>query len=252
MDINLDLPLISGASTEAQVQQIKSYLFQMVQQLQWAFSQTESRETMERAVNKVTSAAKKEDNPVERFNSIKALIIKSADIVEAYYEKIDNLISTSGKYVAQSTFGTYTEDVAQQLSASADRIDQNIARLETITGAVDGIDNFQKVQQSYLHYGNVGTTLDDSGMASENAPGIEIGDYQVMDDGQAVTANRRFARFTAYGLELFGESKDAAPVAYIKQNRLFITNAEVTNSMKLGGFLIQKSNGLSFDWVGGN
>lgn len=284
MNVTLDMPMITGGSPDAQIQQIKSYLYKMAHQLQYALSQTDSRDVvLEQVNNAVAIVEKKEKPPVQIFNEMKSLIIKSADIVEAYYEKIDELLSTSGKYVAQSDFGTYGEYVNQRLSADADRINQNINRIEVITSdiantngqivamkgdtdasisslasvvngfadEITGTTNFIKTQQAYIRYGAVGTTLDETGLASQNAPGIEIGDIQTLADGKTQITNKRFARFTAYGLELFGEIKDAPPVAYIKQNKLFITNAEVTSSFKLGGFMIQKSNGLSFDWVGG-
>lgn len=281
--VDIRYPAISGVTEKEQLSEIRSYLYQLAETLQEALAQTEKKVAVAMEGQAALTRQGEKQNPLAQFQAMKALIIKSADIVEAYYEKIDTLLSTSGKYVAQSDFGAYGEFVNQRLSADTDRIDQNITRIEAIsTGVVNVNDrigsmesttgaalselssrlggiseklendlSFLKTQQAYIRYGAVGTTLDETGLASQNAPGIEIGDYQTLSDGTTLYTNRRFARFTAYGLELFGENKDAPPVAYIKQNKLFITNAEVTSSFKLGGFMIQKSNGLSFDWVGG-
>ena len=254
MEFNMELPYITGENANDQVSQIKSYLFQLVQQLQWAFSTVDSNGTKSSSSSleelKEKKDIAKEKTPVQRFHEIKSLIIKSSDIAESYYEIIDNLISTSGKYTASSVFGTFQEEVSQRIGADHESILLSLERLETVNSSVAEVGNWLKQQQAYLRYGTVGTTLDDSGLASTTAPGIEIGDYQVMEGGTESKVNKRFARFTAYGLELFGGSMDTAPVAYIKQNKLYITNAEITQSLKVGGFSISSSNGLSFDWVG--
>lgn len=240
MSIQLELPNITADNFPGQVAQLKSYLYQMVQQLQWAFDTVESSSGI--VVEQDIHNGRKPDSVqnVRSFDELKSLIIKSADIVEAYYGQIDSLLSISGHYVGRSDFGTYKEDTAQQISANSTSIQQNIQRVEDIDG-------WRREQSSYIRYGAVGTTLDEQ--AASTAPGIEIGDYQTVDGGTVTSS--RFARFTAYGLELFGASIDAPPVAYIKQRKLYISNAEITSTLKLGGYVISSSDGMLFDWVGG-
>lgn len=251
MSINLELPNITAQTADAQMAQMRSYLYQMVQQLHWAFDTVETN-----SGNQIATIIKEQKqiqstmSAAAQFDAIKDLIIKSADIVEAYYDQIEKMLDLNSKYVAISDFGTFREETSMQLGASHDAIQQNISRMETLTDLVDGISDKYRSQQSYIRYGTVGTTLDDTGLARDTAPGIEIGDYIVLDDGTVQHTNKRFARFTAYGLELFGDSKNAPPVAYIKQNKLYIANAEVTGSFKLGGYIISATDGLSFDWVG--
>lgn len=251
--VDIRLPNINGTTDRQQLTEIRSYLYQLAQQLQLALGETEQRTQLQE--KKLQSVAGKADasaarTAVSQFQTLKSLIIKSADIVDAYYEQIEKMLDLNSKYVAISDFGTFREETSMQLGASHDAIQQNISRMETLTDLVDGIADKYRNQQSYIRYGTVGTTLDDTSLASQTAPGIEIGDYIVLDDGTVQATNKRFARFTAYGLELFGDSKDAPPVAYIKQNKLYIANAEVTGSFKLGGYMISATDGLSFDWVG--
>lgn len=250
MAINLDLPNITANNPAGQIAQLKSYLYQMVQQLQWAFSTVEASSgiSVERPV--AFQGATMTEN-IRSFDELKALIIKSADIVEAYYGQIDSLLSLSGHYVAESDFGVYREETENKISANHTAIQQTINREQVISETVDGISSMLRSQESYIRYGSVGTTLDETGMAASSAPGIEIGDFHSMEDGTGTVINKRFARFTAYGLELFGANKDAAPVAYIKQQKLYITNAEITSSLKLGGYVVDSTDGLLFDWVGG-
>lgn len=252
MGIDIRLPNISASTDAGQLAQIRSYLYQFAEQMQWALNTIEKGQSSE-AIEMVSAGGApvktSESEAQSTFNSIKSLIIKSADIVDAYYEEIDNLLDLNGKYVAQSDFGTYVSETNQTIGATSTQVSQNLTKIETITSDVDGIINGIREKDSYIHYGYVGTTLDDTGLATEDAPGIEIGDFTTLDDGETVQTIKRFARFTAYGLELFGESMDY-PVAYIKQSKLFITNAEFTGTVIFGGYKVDTSNGLAFKWVG--
>lgn len=251
--IDIRLPNINAQTEAGQIAQMRSYLYQFAEQLKWALNTVESGQTSEAVVvkglNGTEATITKEIDAVTAFSEIKPLIIKSADIVNAYYEEIDKLLELSGKYVAESEFGTYVEETNQSLSATSDSITQHLSRIETIESDVEGISSSIKKQSAYIEVGAVGTTLDDTGLADETAPGFEIGDYQVLDDGETVVTNKRFARFTAYGLELFGSSLDY-PVAYVKQYKLYITDAEITGNLKTGGYLWDTSNGLALKWEG--
>jgi hypothetical protein len=68
-------------------------------------------------------AQAREESAETTFNSLKALIIKSADIVNAYYEEINTRLS--GVYVAESDFGTYVEETDLKISRSSKDITQN-------------------------------------------------------------------------------------------------------------------------------
>ncbi len=255
--INLRLPNITAPTERGQLEQMRSYLYQMAEELQFAFDNANSSSSnvvMSTSSTKGSANAISIEEAQDTFNSIKSLIIKSADIVKAYYEEIDSLLKLSGDYVAQSDFGTYKETTTNAISANSDSITQHITRIETIESGVEGVKNTIKTQNSYINYGAVGTTLDDTGLATYNAPGIEIGDHQTLDDGTITATNRKYARFTAYGLELFGDSLDS-PVAYIKQYKLYITNlstanAEITGTLTLGAFRVDTSKGFNLKYIG--
>lgn len=248
------MPNISAASPNDQINQMRAYLYSFAQELQWALNTVESGSSDTSAEVTAKAAAGGETgsqyDSVQIFNEIKSLIIKSADIVEAYYDQIENMIDLSGRYVAQSVYGTFEEYVRQTISGDSRLIQQNLESYQKLSGLVNGMAEKILSNEAYIKYGAVGTTLDDTGLAEENAPGIEIGDYARMEDGETIVTNRRYARFTAYGLELFGDSIEAAPIAYIKQRKLYITNAEITNTLRVGGYMISRADGLSFDWVG--
>lgn len=123
--INLRLPNITGASEREQLSQMKSYLHQLVGDLQWALQNVNTSEVVSPTPKSLAPAVGispraiggASSDPRSTFESIKALIIKSADIVEAYYEEINKRLE--GVYVAQSDFGDYAQKTSQEIEENS-------------------------------------------------------------------------------------------------------------------------------------
>lgn len=241
MSIDIRLPNITSPTPEGQLQQMRSYLYQFAEQLQWALNTLDkgtSAEEIELKNAAGTAVEKTEEAKAQdTFNSIKDLIIKSADIVESYYDQIDNLINLSGKYVASSDYGTYTEETKQWIDATDKHIQQNLYTKETIDGMI-------RENQGYLRYGRVGTTIDGG---DSMATGIVIGDFTSTNESEYV----RFARYTSRGIELFDGSTSTTPVAIISKYKITITSAEFSGSVKLGKYRVELHNGIAFKWEEG-
>lgn len=241
MSIDIRMPNITAPDSAGQVAQMRSYLYQFAEQLQWALNTMEKgigAEAVElkNAVGEVvekTEEAKAQDT----FNSIKDLIIKSADIVEAYYDQIDSLIDLSGKYVASSEYGTYTQETNNRIDATDKYIQQNLYTKETIDGMV-------RENQGYIRSGIVGTSIDGG---NENATGILIGDFNKQNESEYLY----FARYTSHGIELFDGSTNTAPIAIISKYKITITSAEFSGSVKMGNYRLDLSNGIAFKWEEG-
>ena len=68
-------------------------------------------------------------------------------------------------------------------------------------------------------------------------------------DGQRVVEQSNFrAVFTASRLSFW---QDATEVAYVSNNRLYITNITVLEGVTLGQWQITTASGLAFRWIGG-
>ena len=223
MSIDIRLPNITAVDEAGQLSQMRSYLYQFAEQLQWALNTLENNQTSDAVVLRdavgniveQTEEAKAQDT----FNSIKSLIIKSADIVDAYYEEIDNLLSLSGKYVAESEFGSFKEETNHTISATSDYVESKFTKTETIDGEVveseyslEDIDSRIRKQEGTIRYGNVKTTLTSDG----ETIGIEIGEIDTINDN----ATSRFATFSAAGIELYGGSTSTAPVVIISKSKI--------------------------------
>lgn len=138
MRINLRLPNITGLSEKEQISQIRTYLYQLVEELQFAINDSQSPSDIVSPTHKNSVAAQSSSsiNATNIFSALKPLIIKSADIVDAYYDKISKKLE--GVYVAQSDFGTYKEKTSQTIDANSKSITQTFTSIQTINTDVQG------------------------------------------------------------------------------------------------------------------
>ena len=276
MGIDIRLPQINAPTDGEKIKQISSYLFQMAEQLQWALKNvdTSNKTVVVTPTPKSLQPGQSTVSAETTFGSIKALIIKSADIVNAYYEEINKKLV--GQYVAQSEFGVFEEQTSQDVfenSTSINRTFNNVQEIksgidssfEALSGEIDQVDSkvkdvegnitneIQALKNSIdtLNYSLVEVTANlKSGLLYTNDEGIpvyglEVGQKNIVD---GVEVFNKYARFTAGRLSFYDQN--GAEVAYISDYRLYITHAEVTGTLKLGGYLVDTTNGLTFKWVG--
>lgn len=302
MPIDIRLPPIN----EPTEKWIKSYLFQLAEQLQWALNNAEpSNGTVVVAPTPKSLPMVSAPSAEAQFSAIKPLIIKSAEIVEAFYEEFSERIK--GMYVASSDFGTFSQQTVHDIEKTSTDITNaftNIQEIETnlqdtksgigsnidsLSGEVGKLDTEVQEVKSGIDtnlkalsddVGQIDSDLKDAktaigadiqgikddiitlnySLVEANAHiksglldyeneipiyGLEIGQRNVID---GVEVFNKYARFTAGRLSFY--DKNGFEVAYISDFKLYITHAEVTGTLKLGGYLVSTSNGLTFKWVG--
>ena len=238
MSIDIRLPNINGATEKEQLQQVKSYLYQFAEQLKWALNTLESNSSHGAASGGIAydgSSVKQTAAESEKtFSSIKSLILKSADIVDAYYEQISRKLS--GSYVAQSDFGTYLQDTIQDVEETSTATTQRFTNLQEILAAVHQyVATNAYIRTGLLEELSDGTTV----------YGVEVGQTNKVD-GEEVFS--KFSRFTSDRLSFY--DNNSAEVAYVSDYKLYITNAEITGTLKIGGYIVDTTNGIAFKWVG--
>ena len=255
MSIDIRLPNITAQDEAGQLLQVKSYLIQLVNQLNFALSAIESGNSGSVVYtngNPISAAGDEKNNPVNTFNSIKGLIIKSADIVEAYYEEVSKRLE--GMYVAQSDFGTYSEKTTSDITANSKGITQAYENIQKITSDVEGIANRLIAVNAHIKTGLLFYAGEDGTEYSSEIPngapvyGLEVG-QRIVADG--VETFNKYARFTANKLSFYDQNDNE--VAYISDYKLYITYVEVIGNFKQGGFvdttLADKS--VVTKWIGG-
>lgn len=279
---NIPLPHITASTDREQLVQIKNYLYKMTEQLQWALNSidTSSSQVLTPAPrSQVTVRAITEENAQSSFNAIKSLIIKSADIVDAYYQEISKKLESV--YVAQSDFGTYTEQATQTLTENSNKIQQAFTNIQTMGTDIQGIfTDIREVENNLSDEvegirNNAENTTEalsgkvealaksveailtvnayiKAGLLYYNSEGLPIYGVEV---GQTNNVNgtdvfRKFARYTADRLSFYDQNN--TEVAYISDYMLYITSVEILYNLIGGGFMVDFSRGFTLRYKGGD
>ena len=241
MSIDIRLPNITATTEAGKLQQMQSYMYQLVEQLNWALNAVESYQGGN-ASAPVVYQQKETASPQEAeetFNSIKALIIKSADIVKAYETTIFS--DFNGKYFAESDFGTYIETTNKKVEDNSKGVKETYTRTESIDSRVKGVEDEMKITNAYIQ----------RGLLNNGEYGIEIG--ETSEDG----VFRQYARFTSEKLSF--HDVNGNEVAYIgagtddkdDTNCLYVTGKAVfQGAVYFGSYKMDTSDGLAFTWIG--
>ena len=180
MAVDIRLPQFSGTEKE-QLSQIRSYLYQLAGQLQWALKNVDTSSTvivqsLPKSLAPSETVGVKESEAT--FASIKSLIIKSAEIVDAYYEEISKKLTSV--YVAQSDFGTFKQWTEQEIEQTSTSTTQKFENLQIIiTGHGEDISSIE---------GDLQTIGEDLSYAQNNIISInsnieELGGYVATVEG---------------------------------------------------------------------
>ncbi len=241
MSIDIRLPNITASTDAGKLQQMQSYMYQLVEQLNWALNMIDSNPNGN-ASAQVVYKQEKDVTPQEAedtFNSIKALIIKSADIVKSYETTIFS--DFNGKYFAESDFGTYIEETNRKVEENSRGVTETYNNIQTITTDMAGVKEYVETTSGYIK----------RGLLPDGSIGIEVG--ETTDKGY-----HRYAQFTAERLTFYDVNGN--PVAYIgagdadksDTNCLYVTGKAVfLGEIQLGGYKTDTSDGLAFTWIGG-
>lgn len=238
-----DLPRIYAGTAEEQLRDVQSFIYQLVEKLNYAMTIVGEGGAESYYVQQAVAAgiADTEEKARDTFASIKALIIKSADIIQAYSEKIT--ADLAGQYVAISDFGEYQRLTEAHFTATDTRVDQNYEYIEELRTQFEGFEDVQQATQAWVRSG----LLDDT--VSPPVFGVEVG--QVTTENGVEIFNK-FARFTAEGIYFYLPGMSSTePVAQFTGTMLRVTNIEVLGRLTIGGYIIDSSDGLAFRW-GGN
>lgn len=237
MSIDIRLPNITAKDEAGQIQQVRTYLYQLAQQLNWALNTIESAQSGTVTPSVVIDKGVAPQEAQDTFNSIKALIIKSADIVKAYEETI--FTDFDGKYFADSDFGTYIEETSRKVEENSKGVTEAYTNVQNLTISVAGLENESREMNAYIKRGLLG--YDDNGNAIY---GVEVGETSA--NGSFV----KYARFMADRLSFFDENSDE--VAYIGAGCLYVVGKTVfLGEIQLGSYKTDTSDGLAFTWIGG-
>ncbi len=238
----IPLPPRPAGTLQEQVARQYAYLFQMAQQLNLAQEETDAAIARQSTAGKVTSAEEK-----QQYQTLKSLIVKTATQVQQEMERLS--VQLKGEYVASSEFGTYIQQLSSYIEANPAALTQYYsfaADLRANTEAVSAA--FADYKSSTEGYIRTGIVYYDGAVP---VYGVAVGQNLTVTevDGEEVVAQNNFrATYTANKLSFW---QDAEEVAYVSNNRLYITNITVLGSITIGAWKLSTDGGLKFQWMGG-
>lgn len=232
-------PMIPAGRPEEAVQAMQRYLRQFAQQVQFALEESRGIEKRLQERETAGNTLAEKSTPAATFGRIKDLIIKSADIVEAYRTEITRTLA--GQFVAVSEFGTFKEQTTAVITETDKNMTQHYQMMQQITTDVTVLENSIIQMNAYIRTGQLYEQSDGTVRY-----GVEIGE-QVEKDGAQVFS--KFARLTSDRLSFFDQN--GIEVAYVSDRKLYITAAEIQEirakkaaiqSLALGDYLLQVGN----------
>ncbi|MBR5572134.1 MAG: hypothetical protein IKV99_05775 [Oscillospiraceae bacterium] len=245
----LSMPPVPTGSQQQMAAQQYAYLFQLVQQLNLALGAIESGTAVSGGHTAQTAPPSTASVQALRsqVENLRSLVIKTASEVEKTTESLTAELSE--RYVAQSDFGSYVQTLSAYLEANPDALTQYYgfgAELKAAVGAVDAAFQHYKLDtQGYIRTGIV--SYDGDGPVYGVAVGQNLTTYEV--DGETVVEPSDFrALFTPRRLSFW---QGEVEVAYLSDNRLYITDITVLSGLSVGPWRMESGGGLSFQWMGG-
>lgn len=234
------------------------YLYRVTEQLNLALSNLSaenfaSDSTARQVLSGGMSGEQKET--LERgLGNLKSLIIKTADAVQAEIQVLET--SLESKYVAVSDFGTYQEDIAARLTATAEKIEQAISYYAALSDALGGVsdefDAYTVEVQGYIRQGIIGY--------EDAVPviGIAIGrDLTVTGAQETVDGKTYDVIDTSSNMSVWTPDKlafyiNGTEAAYFSNGALYVGTVIVQQNLVVGQnrWQIDHENGLSIKWIG--
>lgn len=211
----------------------------------------------------------------EQFQTLKSIIIKTADTVEqhtqvdlsglrAMVNDIGNIVcgedglqatlaAMQRDYVAQSDFGTYTEQVNTRFTATAEALTQQIVRVEEVEADTARVNtDFQNYCEKTEGYIRSGVVYYENGLP---VIGIAIGQElhasgTATVDGQVVDVISQEGFRAIYGAHELSFWQGSVKVAYMNNNRLYIKDVTALETLTMSDWQFSTENGLAIRWMG--
>lgn len=229
-----DNPPILNGSEEDKLRQLYGYLNTMSEKLNTALMNISIEQLAPETKTVIVESGSKPAS--ETYDTLKSIIIKTAEIVRTEMDEISTTLETKVTALS-SKFGTYEETLTDTITMTARGIMQDF----DYEGKITALEDKAATTESYID--NMDGYIF-AGILESGEPGIAIGVRMKDEDGSTIMSNK-MATFTSGQLSFYNGGDD--PVAYFSSDTFYITNGNVTNSMKMGRHIwkVLSDNGLA-------
>ena len=224
-DVFFDTPRSLSGSTDQKLVQLYNDLFTMSEKLNQALMNISIEQMAPETQTAIRTAGAAQKSNAAEVESLKSVIIKSAEIVQSSMDEIRTELQSQYTAISEQ-FGEYQQTITTQVSATAAGIMQDYHIEERISAVETETTEFINGINAYIYSG----ILDPN---DQTKVGIAIGYNVTNQDGTLNQANK-MATFTADRLSFWVNQVEAA---YFSNSVFHIANGEVTDAMRMGSYI---------------
>ena len=244
MNLNLNAPPQFNGTPEEQIKQVTRYLFQLQRDLNIALDGVDKSISLSASQTAQTAAQKE---TAQAAKTLKSLIIKTANFVKQEMDSWTELLE--GSYLAISDFGTYREQVSQEITATATEIVNRFnyeSRIDALEAENTSLKNYKVETEQYTKSGLLYYDEDDAPVY-----GYAVGEVltRVIVNGEETVRREDLMATWSAGRLNFWQGGNI--VAYYANNKMYVTDGEFLNSLQIGDWIITTAGGnLDIDYAG--
>lgn len=227
------LPNINEADAESALREIRSYVIRLDRQLSLLLDNVGEDNLAPTLKRRIYTEAD------ESISGIKNEIIETASYIKEIGDRIN--LKLANEYVARSEIGEYTEGALHQITLDGKGIVQYFEeistlseRLERAEGEID--ENIEASGVNATEISRINAYIR-TGKLADGVYGIEIGNFT---GGESAPYK---VRLSENRLSFFVGNEEAA---YFSDNSMYISRANVPNTLKVGECTLKNENGLCF------
>ena len=247
-----ETPPVLRGNVKEQLQLLRSYLYRLSLALTEAQAAMEKGELTAGMEERITRAAKGVQQAAESKNAaLKAMIIKTADTVDAQIDRISRTLGES--YVAKSEFGTYAQEIDTRYTAAAAEVTALYDICTSLQSSVSGTEgemrSYISENKGFLRAG----VVEYEGVTP--VLGIAIGQNITASGKETVDGREveviRTANLTTWTPEKMTFYQNGTAVAYLSNEKLYIAGAHIQGQLELGGkWEVSHGSGYVIKWIG--
>lgn len=178
--------------------------------------------------------------------SIKPKITEITETASSFRQTYDGFVADVSKsYVAKREFSTFSEDTESKITQTSESVTQNFENTtKAINSAQGKADKASEIAQDASSKVNSIEAYVRTGKLDENEDiyGVEVG-QSVDEKFQA------FARFTPRRISFYNAAGNE--ISYFSGQNFYINEGTIVENLNLGGYKLERNNGLGFLWTGG-
>lgn len=178
--------------------------------------------------------------------SIEPKITKITETASSFKQEYDGFVTNvSQSYVEKSEFSTFSESTNSTIEQTSKSVTQKFEETKAAIDSAQGkADEASEIAQDASSKVNSIEAYVRTGKLDENEDiyGVEVGQS---NDGTF----QAFARFTPKRISFY--NADGDEISYFSGQNFYINEGTIVENLNLGGYKLERNNGLGFLWTGG-